>query len=247
VGHPGASVNPHRQSTLASALNHRQRVGAGLRARQVQIVNASRCLGGGSPRRKHHPSRQRRGYAGQQPPGNCAFLVRVEASRPRSAPVPRPSRPPGRPQLRRHPGASRQFVKVRHRPGRRRWRRTLYALPTSRRAAARPQEERQVASTSEVAGSIAEPDRSHGFAPDAAGPRRRGKLRWSWGRAVGAVGRWPKGLPAWPPHSGRLDERVAPWPPKSGGLQAESAARAGARRQRPRESACRGRSAGETD
>jgi hypothetical protein len=44
VGHPVASVNPHRQSTLTSAPNHRQRVWAGLRARRVKFTNAGSGL-----------------------------------------------------------------------------------------------------------------------------------------------------------------------------------------------------------
>jgi hypothetical protein len=44
VGHPVASINPHRQPTLASAPNLRQRVGAGLRARQVKFTNAGAGL-----------------------------------------------------------------------------------------------------------------------------------------------------------------------------------------------------------
>ena len=38
---PVASVNPYCQSTLASASNFRQRVVAGLRARQVKFTNVS--------------------------------------------------------------------------------------------------------------------------------------------------------------------------------------------------------------
>jgi hypothetical protein len=53
-----ASANPHRQPTLASAPNLRQRVGAGLRARQVQIVNASTSLRVGHPVASTNPHRQ---------------------------------------------------------------------------------------------------------------------------------------------------------------------------------------------
>jgi hypothetical protein len=58
VSHPVASINPHRQPTLASAPNLRQRVGAGLRARQVQIVNGSKSLRVGHPVASINPHRQ---------------------------------------------------------------------------------------------------------------------------------------------------------------------------------------------